>query len=369
MTKILVIDDEALLREEIMEWLTFEGYEAIGAEDGVAGVECATRELPDLILSDINMPRLDGYGVLLNLRSHVETAMIPLIFLTAMGDKSAMREGMGLGADDYLTKPFTLKELLDAIVIRLERQAALKRHVETRLDNLSGGLIYAMPHELRTPLGAILGYADMILSQGNDQELSDVIDMVGKITLAGQQLRHLIENFLVRAQIDLMKPHAERLELLRQSHTSQPNAVIADQARHIAMQYRRLPDLTLDLVDDPAVRISEEGLKKLTEELVDNAFKFSGAGTPVGLSATIEADEYVLNISDRGLGMTPQQIAEIGAYVQFERSLHEQQGLGLGLSLSRGLVELHGGILTLESSPDEGTTVCVKLALWSGETD
>src|SRR5258708_24651048 len=139
MTKILLIEDEARLREEVAEWLTFEGYEVISAEDGVVGVEYATRDLPDLIISDITMPRLDGYGVLQYLRGLAETAMIPLIFLTALADKSAMREGMGLGADDYVTKPFALKELLDAIATRLERQAALKKHVEKKMDDQGGG--------------------------------------------------------------------------------------------------------------------------------------------------------------------------------------------------------------------------------------
>src|SRR5450432_356770 len=364
MTKLLLIEDEAILRGEVAEWLTFEGYDVISAEDGVMGVEYAIRDLPNLIISDITMPRLDGFGVLLNLRSHAETAMIPLIFLTALADKSAMREGMGLGADDYLTKPFTLKELLDAVATRLERQAAINKHLEKKLDERTDGLIYSLPHELRTPLGVIMGYSDMILTAGNDQEMSEVLDMVGHVSTAGQRLYHLIENFLLRAQIDLMKPVAERLELIRHMFTAQPSEVIAAQARQEAEQYKRLQDLTLDLGDVAAVRISEGSLKKIVEELVDNAFKFSSAGTPVRVSATMSADEYVLCIGDMGRGMTPTQIAEIGAYVQFERSLYEQQGVGLGLSLTKGLAELHGGTLKLESTLNKGTVVCVTLGMW-----
>src|SRR5450432_3944771 len=252
MTKLLLIEDEAILRGEVAEWLTFEGYDVISAEDGVMGVEYAIRDLPDLIISDITMPRLDGFGVLLNLRSHAETAMIPLIFLTALADKSAMREGMGLGADDYLTKPFTLKELLDAVATRLERQAAINKHLEKKLDDRTDGLIYSLPHELRTPLGVIMGYSDMILTSGSDQEMSEVLDMVGHVSTAGQRLYHLIENFLLRAQIDIMKPASERLEAVRQSSTSNPNDVIAEQARHKAEEYKRIQDLTLDIAHDSA---------------------------------------------------------------------------------------------------------------------
>ncbi len=124
MPTILVIEDESLLRVEVAEWLMFEGYTAITAEDGVVGVEKALQHGPDLIVCDIMMPRLDGYGVLLEIRSNSVTADIPLIFLTARAAHEDIRAGMNLGADDYLTKPFTRVELLQAIKSRLETTTA-----------------------------------------------------------------------------------------------------------------------------------------------------------------------------------------------------------------------------------------------------
>jgi two-component system, sensor histidine kinase and response regulator len=365
MTRILVIEDEELIRDVIVATLEMSNLETISAENGLVGLELARQYLPDLIISDIMMPELDGYSVLLELHSHAETASIPFIFLTAKADNSAMRQGMNLGADDYLTKPFVGKDLLAAVTARLERQAANVRHYAKELEDFRGNFVHALPHELRTPLTAILGFSDVILTSESDLEMSDVLQMVGYINLAGIRLFHLIENFLLLAQIDLIKPAPERQELLRQSYTSQPMMVIGDQARQLAGKYLRELDLTIDLVEDVAVTISEDSLKKIAEELVDNAFKFSRGGTPVRISATIAADRYVLCISDTGRGMTAQQIAKVGAYVQFERSLHEQQGIGLGLTLSKGLAELYGGTLTLESTLAEGTTAWVELALWS----
>src|SRR5690349_8908794 len=115
MTKILVIEDEKILREEVADWLMLEDYEAMSAEDGIAGVEAAFRHLPDLIICDITMPRLDGHGVLLELRANSTTADIPFIFVTARASYEDVRTGMDLGADDYITKPFTRLELLTAI--------------------------------------------------------------------------------------------------------------------------------------------------------------------------------------------------------------------------------------------------------------
>lgn len=125
MIKILVIEDEVPLQEEILELLRLEGFEAIGAATGNIGVKLAKQHLPDLILCDITMPLLDGYGVLLKLRNDPATATIPFIFLTAKANRKDMRRGMEFGADDYLTKPFTSAELLLAIHVRLAKREAL----------------------------------------------------------------------------------------------------------------------------------------------------------------------------------------------------------------------------------------------------
>jgi CheY-like chemotaxis protein len=115
MTKILVIEDEETVRENILELLDAEGFEAIAAENGRIGLNLAQQHLPDLILCDIRMPELDGYGVLSALRSEPETAEIPFMFLTAKAAKTELNLGMELGANAYITKPFTLVELLTAI--------------------------------------------------------------------------------------------------------------------------------------------------------------------------------------------------------------------------------------------------------------
>ena len=123
--KILVIEDEQAIRLNIIKILNFKGFEAISAEDGNTGIQQALLHLPDLILCDIMMPQVDGYGVLAALRHEPETAMIPFIFLTARADRADMRQGMNQGADDYLTKPFTSAELLEAVTARLQKQASI----------------------------------------------------------------------------------------------------------------------------------------------------------------------------------------------------------------------------------------------------
>jgi len=123
MKKILVIEDEPEMRRNITALLRYKEYEPIAAENGRLGVEMARREKPDLILCDVMMPELDGYGVLRALQADARLALIPFIFLTAKGEKHDLRSGMNLGADDYLTKPVANNDLVQAIEARLSRSA------------------------------------------------------------------------------------------------------------------------------------------------------------------------------------------------------------------------------------------------------
>ena len=125
MTKILVIEDEESVRENILDLLEAEDFEAIAAPNGRLGVDLALNESPDLILCDLMMPEINGFAVLALLREKFNTSAVPFIFLTARCAKEDLRQGMELGADDYLTKPFTRGELLTAISTRLQRQAAI----------------------------------------------------------------------------------------------------------------------------------------------------------------------------------------------------------------------------------------------------
>jgi diguanylate cyclase (GGDEF)-like protein len=152
MTTILVIEDVEALREEIMETLSYEGFDALGAENGLVGVQMSKTYVPDLIICDIAMPELDGYGTLVALRQEPKTSMIPFIFLTAMTEKVDMRQAMQLGADDYLTKPFTSGELLGAIASRLQKYNLVKDHYHDEIKVVGERFEYLSHHDGLTKL-------------------------------------------------------------------------------------------------------------------------------------------------------------------------------------------------------------------------
>ena len=363
MTTILAIEDEPAILENILETLEFGDFKGIGAPNGLIGVAMAREHLPDLVLCDIMMPELNGYDVLLQLRGDPTTASIPFIFLSAKAEREAQRQGMEYGADDFVTKPFTPAELLVAINTRLERRSTIVQEQEGKLQDLRGNLIHMLPHELRTPLTGILGYSDLILADIDTMDKHEIKEMVGHINFSGQRLLHLIENFLMFAQIEIVKLDPEREALMRSSVTANPKGILDAEAVVQAQQSNRTEDLVLDIAEVEAIQVGQDSLRKIVKELVDNAFKFSKPGQPVEISGSVIDEHFILSISDHGRGMTGQQIANFGAYMQFERKIYEQQGAGLGLTIAKQLTEMHGGHFSIESIPEVQTTVSAAFAV------
>lgn len=360
MKRILVIDDEQWLRELVRLALQQKGYEVIEAENGVAGVETARRELPDLILCDVNMEKMDGYLTLSVLRQEPSAATIPFILMTGTADNAGMRHGMELGADDYLPKPFTIDALYAAVETRLKKAQVVRQEAEKKLTDLRNNISLMLPHELRTPLNGILAYGELLATEAGTLPASEIAEMGQSIHDSGKQLERLIENFLIFAQIELLGADAQKIGALRQKQTSLPARLIEEHARSQARAVNRSADLAMNLSDIP-VPMSEEYLAKIVDELVQNALKFSEPGSPVRLALSAAPNGITLSIIDRGRGFSTEHIAKVGAYMQFDRKLQEQQGLGLGLVIAKRLAELHGGTLSIQSERGSATTVALKL--------
>ncbi|MBI1278155.1 MAG: response regulator [Anaerolineaceae bacterium] len=360
-TRILVIEDADALRKDIIEMLTFEGFEVTGAPDGLEGVRSARAKRPDLIICDIMMPQMDGFGVLAELRKDGAGITIPFIFLTALSDKNEIRFGMNSGADDYLTKPFTAVELVSCVRQRLETKIERENLTKERLNELRENIILALPHELRTPLTGILGFSDILLMDANVMSSDKVAEMAQHIHSAAQRLYRLTENYVVYTQLEVLKTDSARVEAMRSFATVNPRSLIEDIAYQRAQYYHREADLELSVNDDVAIQMIEDNLKKLIEELTDNAFKFSQPGTSVQLAGVLYDDYYQLTITDYGRGMSQSEIEHIGAFMQFGRKYFEQQGSGFGLAIVTRSVQLHNGKFQIESVPDQYTRVTIQL--------
>jgi signal transduction histidine kinase len=360
MKKILVIDDEEWLREMVTMALQQKGFDVVEAGDGASGIEIARQHLPDLILCDVNMEKVDGYLTLSSLRNEPVTASIPFILMTGLADNAGMRHGMELGADDYLPKPFTLEALYAAVDARLKKVQAVRQEAEKKLADLRDNISLMLPHELRTPLNGILAFGEILASDAANLNSQEVAEMGQGIYDSGKRLERLVENFLIYAQIELLGYDSQKIGTLQTSVSRLPSEIVASSARREAEKNQRPNDLQLQLTDVP-VRISPDYLGKIVSELVSNGLKFSPVGTALPVTLSDAGDSVVLKIQDFGRGFQPEHLSRIGAYMQFERKMHEQQGLGLGLAIAKRLIEVHGGSLTVQSQPGHGTTVIVKL--------
>lgn len=355
-----MIEDETPIRENIQAILSLEDFDTLTASDGAKGLLLAKNYCPDLIICDVMLPEIDGYGILQALREDEATANIPLIFLTARTERADCRQGMEMGANDYLTKPFTAVELLRAIATQLEKQAIAKQEANRRLDELRSSIARSLPHELNTPLNGILSISELLLSGYSEMEDSEVLEMLQVIHSSGQRLSRLIQNFLLYAELEIIAATPARVEALQNTVPQVTETLIQEVAVQKAKQYERVFDLQLDL-QETIVGVSEQYLDKLISELVDNAFKFSKTGTPVQVNSYTDGRRFNLSVVNIGRGIPAEHLARLGAYVQFERQLYEQQGTGLGLSIAKRITELHGGELLIESIPGLATTLHVRL--------
>src|SRR6185436_7776865 len=230
--------------------------------------------LPDLILCDINMPNLDGYETLKAMREDEATGFIPFIFLSGATHRITIRKGMELGADDYLTKPFSPKELMAAVNARLEKQAELQRLSDRKLNELRGNLTLALPHELRTPLNGIMGLAHLMMEDYSNMPPEEVLESSRFIYDSALRLHRLIENFLVYSQIELMVSESKTIEVPDSIKPVAARELIPGVSRKVAARHHREGDLLLN-IENASLLVPSENLAKVVEELVDNAFKFS----------------------------------------------------------------------------------------------
>jgi len=198
MKKILVIEDQPQMRRNIATILEMEGFQVMTAEDGAAGLEAAETSQPDLIICDVMMPRLDGYGVLKALRETTTTAGIPFIFLTAKGEKADQREGMNLGADDYLAKPVARDELLAAVRARLDRHDKLEQHLMEAVGNGGFSLNFESASPLET-LGLTPREAEVLLWVAQGKSNGDIAILLG---MAEKTVKKHMSNIFVKLGLE-----------------------------------------------------------------------------------------------------------------------------------------------------------------------
>ncbi len=359
--KILVIEDEKDVRLNILEILTSGGFDSLHADNGLTGVQLAKERSPDLILCDIKMPDFDGYNVLEALRQDPKTAMIPFIFLTAKADKADLRQGMNLGADDYLTKPFRRVELLDTIAARLKRhraQAEIQKKVDElqQINSQKNDLLNTITHDLRAPLTTIK-VALQLMDAMPDNRRQYVEIALTACDQGDELIQNLLDLYQLESGETLAAPEPLNLrELLRK--TTDAFQVRTRDCQQILKV--NLPETLPVIVADGV------SLRRILVELLNNACKYTQSGGEIcfKLREGINADQQTV------LHFTIANQSEIPAknlphiFDKFYRvpgsDRWQKGGTGLGLALVKKLVEqLQGSIIV--KSEMKWTTFVIEL--------
>jgi signal transduction histidine kinase len=346
--QVLVVDDNPDLREYLRGLLT-PVYEVATASDGLAALEAVRARRPDLVVSDVMMPRLDGFGLVRELRADPSTAFLPVILLSARAGEESAIEGLHAGSDDYLVKPFSARELLARVrthveLARMRRAWTLElEHANRELDAFS----YSVSHDLRAPLRAIDGFSQALLEHGAASLDEEGRRHLQRVRAGARRMAELIEDLLGLARIS-------RRELTRQAIDLSPIA-----SRIAAELAGRHPDRAVQvLIEESLPATADAGLATvLLENLMGNAWKFTGRRDAPRIEVgRLAGESRAFYVRDNGAGFDMAYASKLFAPFQRLHSEAEFEGTGIGLATVLRIVNRHGGRVWAEGEPGKGAT-------------
>lgn len=369
MTKILVIEDDQTLCEEVRDYLQFSGYEVDTAENGLIGVEKALATIPDLIVCDIMMPKLDGYGVLLELRSKPSTIDIPFIFLTARVEKKDFRYAMHLGADDYITKPFKFKDIAEAIEIRLEKYQRARAKYESEIATLntqfntqkqhnlfSAELLSMISHDMKTPLASIMSSASIIKNYSDQLTDERRVHHAEHIIQATFRTLEMLEDLMTFGKLEAgvlkVEPVEIRLLPLVQSiiHTINPSD---DETHNILVEAEGHEHCT--------VWGDESLVRHAILNLLTNAMKYSARGSNITIYLEQDHGKTILAVQDEGIGIPEKDLSNLFTAFQRATNVGTIVGTGLGLAVVKLAADLNHGEIRWDSEEGKGSVFILSL--------
>ncbi|RMF77255.1 MAG: hybrid sensor histidine kinase/response regulator [Chloroflexi bacterium] len=361
---ILVVEDSEELLEGVIEILERAGHKAVGALNAIEGMRLARRQCPDLIVSDIMLPGVSGLQFLEHIRKDPKWPPIPVILITAKTARETMRQGMEIGADDFITKPFSPDELVRAINARLDRQKEYLTWSNRNIEKARRRLVDVVAHELRTPLASITTTQEYLREQLEDLSREELVSLIDTMGAGSQRLYHLVEQTVLLTQFEsgmMDETYINEYGIVI-THRSLIDSAV-EQARRFT--YRTVAvDTKIEYLDEIiGVRGDPTAMIHALSEIVMNAMMYSPKNGQVQI-LNREIGNYVeITIVDEGPGVPKEHLKEMSynLFYQIDRDRQQQQGLGLGLALARRVIEVHGGQLQIFSGPGGGLTVTVTL--------
>jgi signal transduction histidine kinase len=368
--KILAVDDDDGVRRIIKYHLNKAGYDVQTAENGKNAIELLKNSTPDLIVSDVSMPEMNGYELYREISSKKEYKFIPFLFLTSKSDREDVILAKKMGVDDYLTKPVDKDLLLISVDAKISRFKELMEANKKNLEKKINDMYRMLSHEINTPISIIQGFTDlseMLLSAGKPR-IEDLKGFLDGIKSGNERLRKLAESVLILNSID------GGYELERYNSLSHHMVVdlvslikiVISGIKNIAEE--KNVELILNLPDEPVnVKGLGEHIKCIIENIIDNGIKFAHHKTgKVFVRVYRDGDMDAVDIEDNGTGIPDVEMDKIfDRFYQANRERFEQQGLGIGLAIAKALAQINNIDLKVKSQVGTGSTFT--LVFKSGE--
>jgi len=333
--KILIIEDDVDILENLGSILEFNNFKTILAKDGEDGINKAIKENPDLILCDIMMPKIDGYGVLDEIRKTIYLSNTPFIFLTAKSNIGDKRDGMNKGADDYITKPFKVSDIVDAVNARLKRIYISKKDVETGIHIFEEKINKITSQEINSPLNAILGFSEIISNYYDDLSKPEIVEYSQLIYNAGKKLNNTFKKRILFTDLLHIQQKNYKLDVqnFKFNHIFVEGIIMKT-----VLEAQREDDLEID-IEEFEIQVSKEMFSAAVLELVENAVKFSKKGSLIKIYAYNFEKKHFIVIEDNGVGFNLPEDGEIKPFSKFSQDTISSEGSGLGLFISKTIIE------------------------------
>ena len=347
--RILWADDNADMRDYVRRLLA-DRYDVLAVPDGLAALAAARDKSPDLVLTDVMMPRLDGFGLLRELRIDARTRTIPVILLSARAGEESTVEGLEAGADDYLAKPFSARELLARVRTHLEL-ARVRREWAIELEQANKELeafSYSVSHDLRAPLRSINGFSKALLDEYGEKLDERACHYLDRIRAGTQRMSALINDLLNLSRMTrtpLRKESISLTELARgvvaELHTREPSRNVA-----------------IEIADGLSARGDKRLITIALVNLLGNAWKYTAKRpeTQIAFGRENKGNEAVFYVRDNGAGFDMAYAGKLFAPFQRLHLDSEFEGTGIGLATVQRIISRHGGRIWTEAAVDEGAT-------------
>jgi two-component system, sensor histidine kinase and response regulator len=359
---VLIVDDDPMICEVLVELFSSLGYDTVTAEDGEAACDFIACKNLVLAVVDLNMPRLDGFGLLRHIRQHPRTVDLPVIISTGNDDRASIEEAYRLGASSFVTKPINWAQFIyhAKFVIRngrIERDLRSAEAEAVAASKMKNGLFRILSHELKTPLVSLCGLTDVLSDALKDKVEAIEAEQLDHIVGASQRLNRLISDILILSK-SFSGPTYLTITEERMADMLDDSIIgleTAAKAKNIRIKIAQ-PGKNLSLHCDSHL------LRQAIYKLVDNAVKFSAEGGTIEIWAHRKEDRStVISVRDNGPGVAPSKLAEcLQPFIQEDMSYGRiAEGLGLGLPIVKAIAEAHGGELICQSALGQGMVAAI----------